>query len=335
MIRLYDINGEKYTIPMLSKEYGIKYATLRNRLVNLEWDLERAISEKVKTKESAVKVVEQIAAPKEEKVTKDNYHSTEINLNYVDCTTYKNFIGTVGIKACECKALAIAKGEYERPKTDALMVGSYVDAYFDNSLDKFKAENPQIFTQKGELMAKYKQAEVMIKRCEKDELFMRYMRGDTQKIFTSEINGIPVRVKLDSFDGKRITDLKTCKSISETYYVKDLGERLDFITYFGYVEQAYFYKKVLLNVTGKDYPFYICAVTKEKEEGIPHPRIAVIQIPDKIIWEKGREIEMNLPKVWKFLKGEIEPIPCGICSWCADNLPLDHVISMDELLLEV
>lgn len=269
------------------------------------------------------------------KLNNANYHSPKANLSYVDCSTYKNFIGTPGLKSCECRALAIAKGEYERPKTDALMVGSYVDAYFDGSLDEFKAENPQIFTKNGELKANFKQAEIMIQRCEKDELFMKYMRGDTQQIFTSEINGIPVRVKLDSFDGRRITDLKTCKSISEIYYAADLGERLDFITYFGYIEQAYFYKKVLLNVTGQDYPFYICAVTKEKEDGVPHPRIAVIQIPDKIIWEKGAEIEMNLPKVWSLLHGEYEPIPCGTCSWCADNLPLSKVISMDELLLDI
>ena len=268
-------------------------------------------------------------------ITKDNYYSVEANLNFVDCSTYKNFEGTPGMKPCECKALAIAKGEYERPKTDALLVGSYVDAYFDGSLDEFIADNPEIFCKNGELKSQYKQAEIMIKRCLRDDLFMKYMKGDTQQIFTSEINGVPVRVKLDSFDGKRITDLKTCKSISETYYARDLGERLDFITYFGYIEQAYFYKKTLLNVTGKDYPFYICAVTKEKEDNIPHPRIAVIQVPDKVIWEKGKEIEMRLQKVWKLLQGEIKPIPCGTCSWCADNLPLDKVISMDELMLEI
>lgn len=269
------------------------------------------------------------------KLTQDNYHSIEARMSFVDASTYKNFIGTIGIKGCECKALAIAKGEYERPKTDALMVGSYVDAYFEGSLEKFKEENPQIFTRKGDLMAKFRQADIMIKRCEKDELFMKYMAGDKQLIFNSEINGVPVRVKLDSFDGKRITDLKTCKSISETYYAKDLGERLDFITYYGYIEQAFFYKRVLLNITGKDYPFYICAVTKDKEDGVPHPRIAVIQIPDSVIWEKGKEIEMKLPKVWKMLKGEIQPIPCGTCSWCADNLSLEKILSIDDLMLEV
>lgn len=268
-------------------------------------------------------------------VTPDNYFDTKVNMSFVDCSTYKNFIGTIGLRGCECKALAIARGEYKKPETEALMVGSYVDAYFDNSLEKFKEEHPEIFTKTGELKAQYKQAEVMIARCLKDKVFMKYMQGDTQQVFTSEINGVPVRIKIDSFDGKRITDLKTCKSISETYFVKDLGERLDFISYYGYVEQAYFYKKVMLNVTGKDYPFYICAVSKEKEDNVPHPRIAVIQIPDKIIWEKGKEIEMNLPKVWRLLKGEMKPVPCGTCSWCADNLPLERIISMDELLLEV
>lgn len=320
----YTYNEKSYTMADLAEEFGIPYGTLWNRIHKLHWEIGEALQPKRKR-----------GKKRKLQVNQSNYFDIETNLSYVDCSTYKNFIGTPGMKACECKALAIAKGEYVRPMTDALMVGSYVDAYFDNSLERFKDENPQIFTQKGELKSQYKQAEIMIERCKKDELFMKYMRGDTQQIFTSKINGVPVRIKIDSFDGHRITDLKTCKSISETYYAKDLGERLDFITYFGYVEQAYFYKKVMLNVTGKDYPFYIAAVSKDKEEGIAHPRIAVIQIPDRIIWDKGKEIEMNLPKVWKLLKGEMEPIPCGTCSWCADNLPIDRVISMDELLLEV
>lgn len=93
-------------------------------------------------------------------VTKDNYFDVETNLNFVDCSTYKNFEGTPGIKACECKALAIAKGEYKRPMTDALMVGSYVDAFFDGTLGEFKEKNPQIFTAKGnkQLRITYKTA---------------------------------------------------------------------------------------------------------------------------------------------------------------------------------
>ena len=267
-------------------------------------------------------------------VTKSNYFSDEVRKNFVDCSIYKEAIGTYGKKGCECRAKAIIDGTYERPKTDALMVGSYVDAYFDGSLEQFKTDNPSIFTQKGELKAQYKQAEVMIKRCERDDIFMRYMQGDTQVVMTAEIAGVPVRIKMDSFDGHRITDLKTCKSISDTYYVAD-GERMDFIQYFGYVEQAFFYTEVVYKVTGVRYPFYIAAVSKEKEDNVPHPRIAVIQIPDSVIEERRESIERNIKKVWRLINGEIEPIPCGTCGWCADNLPIERVISMDELLLEV
>lgn len=268
-------------------------------------------------------------------LTKDNYFDVEARKKYVDCSIYKEAIGTIGKKGCECRAVDMVSGKWERPKTDALMVGSYVDAYFDGSLDKFKEENPSIFTQKGELKAQYKQAEVMIDRCKRDELFMQYMRGDTQVVMESTIADVPVRIKIDSFDGHRITDLKTCKSISETYYAADLNDRLDFIQYFGYVEQAFFYTEVVYKVTGIRYPFYIAAVSKEKEDNIPHPRIAVIQIPDRIIEEKRESIERNIKKVWKLIQGETEPIPCGTCSWCADNLPLTKVISSDELLLDV
>ena len=266
---------------------------------------------------------------------KNNYHSVDARKRYVDCSIYKEAIGTVGRKGCECRAVAISQGKWETPKTEALMVGSYVDAYFDNSLDQFKEENPQIFTKAGTLKAEFKQADIMIERAKRDELWMKYMQGDTQVIETAEIAGVPVRVKLDSFDGKRITDLKTCASISETYYAKDLGERLDFATYFGYVEQAFFYTEVMYKVTGRHYPFYLCCVTKEKESNVPHPRLAVIQIPDKIIEERREQIEWNIPKVWSLIQGKIDPIPCGTCSWCADNLPLEEVISLDELLLEV
>ena len=35
------------------------------------------------------------------------------------------------------------KGRWEEPKSKALMVGSYVDSYFEGTLDKFKAVNSQ------------------------------------------------------------------------------------------------------------------------------------------------------------------------------------------------
>jgi hypothetical protein len=50
---------------------------------------------------------------------------------------------------CEAAALAELTGEYQREKTVSLLVGSYVDAHFEGTLDVFKAQNPEIFTKKA------------------------------------------------------------------------------------------------------------------------------------------------------------------------------------------
>ena len=282
-------------------------------------------------------------------LNEQTYFTPEANLKWLDCSTYKNVVGTAGRKGCECRALAIAKGEYKQPKTEALLVGSYCDAYFDNSLSQFCLDNmDDVFSKASikkfeksgkaedlERLAAFNQADIMIKRAIKEPLFMKYVEGETQKILTAEIEGVPIRVKLDSFDGNRITDVKTAASITETYYAKDLGQRLTFIEYFGYVEQAYFYQTAVEQNFGKRLPFYLAVVTKEKHNNVPHPRVAVIQIPDKVIEDKGKEIKEKIPGVWRLLQGEYEPIPCGTCEWCADFLPLEKVISMDEIMLEV
>ena len=282
-------------------------------------------------------------------LNEQTYHTPEANLKWLDCSTYKNVVGTPGRKGCECRALAIAKGEYIEPKSEALLVGGYVDAYFDKSLSQYCVDNmDSIFTKASikkfeksgnaddlERLKAFEQADVMIKRAIREPLFMQYVEGETQKILTADIEGVPIRVKLDSYDGKRITDIKTAASITETYYAKDLGQRLNFAENFGYIEQAFFYQTAVEQNFGKHLPFYLAVVTKEKHNNVPHPRVAVIQIPDKVIEDKGAEIKQRIKGVWSLLQGEYEPIPCGTCEWCADNLSVDDVISLEELLLEV
>ena len=282
-------------------------------------------------------------------LNEQTYHTPEANLKWLDCSTYKNLVGTTGRKGCECRAVAIAKGEYKETKTEPLLVGGYIDAYFDKSLSQYCLDNmDSIYTKASikkfeksgnaddlERLKAFEQADVMIKRAIREPLFMQYVEGETQKILTADIEGVPIRVKLDSYDGKRITDIKTAASITETYYAKDLEQRLNFAEYFGYIEQAYFYQTAVEQYFGKHLPFYLAVITKEKHNNEPHPRVAVIQIPDKLIEDKGKEIRTKIHNAWSVLQGEYEPIPCGSCEWCADNLPLEEVISLDEISLEI
>ena len=271
-------------------------------------------------------------------LTSENYYSREANEEYVSVSQYKDMFGrNVAERGCECMALAKMRGEFESPVTTSLLIGSYVDAYFEGTLDKFSEEHPEIYSSrgktKGELKTDFKQAEVMIQRAEKDPLFMRYMDGDKQVIMHGEIEGVPVKIKIDSTDGNRITDLKTVKSISETFYIKDSGERLSFAEYWLYDLQGAIYREIYRQNTGDTLPFFICAIGKEKTDNIPHPRLVVCEIPPMKMQERLTEFKRNITRIQDLKTGVIEPFPCGLCDWCADNLPLESVISTDQLII--
>ena len=271
-------------------------------------------------------------------LTAENYYSQEANEKYVSVSQYKDFYGTPDKRGCECMALAKMRGEWETPMTKALMVGSYVDAYFEGTLSTFAAQHPEIYSSRGktagQLKAEYGQASIMIDRASKDDLFMKYMEGEKQVIMTGEIEGVPVKIKIDSTDGRRITDLKTVKSINETFFIKDSGERVSFVEKWNYDLQAAVYQEIYRQNTGDLLPFYICAISKDKTDNIPHPRIAVIELQPMLIQERLTEVKHNINHIQDLKNGVMDPIPCGVCDWCADNLPLDTVVTSDQLMTE-
>lgn len=272
-------------------------------------------------------------------LTPENYYSVEANIAYVSVSQYKDFNGTTGKMGCEFSALAKMRGEIQEEVTTPLLVGSYVDAYFEGTLPTFIAQHPEIISSRGktagELKSEYKQAEIMIERAMKDEVFMRYMAGEKQVIMTGEIEGVPVKVKIDSFDGVRITDLKTVRSITETFYAKDLGQRLNFCEWWGYDLQAAVYREIVRQNTGDLLPFYICAVSKDKTGTIPHPRIKVIEIPPGKMDEKLTEVKGQITKIQALKDGDYEPLRCEVCDYCADTEVLDGPVSMDQIMGEI
>ena len=149
-------------------------------------------------------------------LTNENYYSMEANRQFLSVSQYKDFCGTLGKQACEEQALAKLNGLWETEKTTALMVGSYVDAHFEGTLDLFKAQNPEAFTKAGTLRAEYKKAEEIINRIERDEYFMKFLSGEKQVIMTAEMFGADWKVKLDSYvKDVCIVDLKVMKSIRD------------------------------------------------------------------------------------------------------------------------
>lgn len=260
-------------------------------------------------------------------LTAENYYSQDANREYLSVSQYKDFCGTIGRPACEEQALAKLDGTWEIEKTTALMVGSYVDSHFEGTLDLFKAQNPEIFAKAGSLKCEYKKAEEIINRAERDELFMQFMSGEKQKIFEAEMFGAKWKVKLDSYiPDTCIVDLKCMKSLREAHYTKDYG-MMDFVRYWGYDIQAAVYQEAVRLCTGEKLPFYIAALSKEKE-----PDMEIIQIPQLWMDERLCEVEQNVPKILMLKSGEIDPIRCEVCDYCKHTKVLTAPIFPDELL---
>lgn len=263
-------------------------------------------------------------------LTAENYYSKEANLAYMSVSQFKDFNGTYGKMACEFEALEKLHERWKEEPSTPMLVGSYVDSYFEGTLDQFKQENPSIFTQKGELKADYKKAEKIIARIERDAYFMKFLSGEKQTIMTGELFGTPWKIKMDSYiPDVAIVDLKVMASITDLKWVRDIGY-LDFVRYWGYDIQGAVYQKIVEINTGKKLPFYIAAATKENE-----PDIRIIQVTQNYLDEALIAVEANLPRVLRVKNGEATPDKCELCDCCRYNRVLTAPISITDLTASI
>lgn len=156
-------------------------------------------------------------------LTEETYFSQENELKYCGSSQLKLF------QKCEAQAIAKLKGEYKEEPSKALLVGSYVDNAVSGTLDVFKEQHPEIFKKDGELKAEYLQAEYILNRIKRDEMFMKYISGNHQTIMTGEIAGVPIKIKIDSyFPDKAIVDLK-CISNFKPIWNEKINAKQNFI----------------------------------------------------------------------------------------------------------
>lgn len=251
-------------------------------------------------------------------VNSSNYFSPDNNLKYCGSSQFKSFL------RCPAQAIAELRGEWQREETTALLIGSYVDAWFEGTLDIFKAEHPEILKKDGTLKAEFIKADEIIARVSRDELFMRYMGGQKQVIRTGSIEGVPFKIKMDSYhQGKAIVDLKVIKDF-EPLWNEERGIRQSFIEYWGYDFQAAIYQAI----EGNRLPFYICAVTKETI-----PDFDIIQVPQTWIDSAMAIIKNEIGIIDAFKRGELEAPRCGKCAYCRETKKLSRVRSADEFLV--
>ena len=256
------------------------------------------------------------------KLTAENYFSPEADMAYMSASQFKSF------RRCEAAGLAELRGEWGRKESTALLVGSYVDAYFGGELEQFKADHPEIFTKQNTLKADFQKAHDICERLNRDELARLLLSGKHQTIKTGKIAGVWYKTKSDSllterqvesickkypdvrsivpFGGGMIVDLKCMKDFADIWD-EEQGEKVSFAEYWGYDIQGAIYQ----SVDKRMLPFVIVGATKE-----PATDIEALYIPDEDLAFALSEVEALSPRYDAIKRGEIEPEGCGKCAYC-------------------
>lgn len=237
------------------------------------------------------------------KLTNRNYFSKKANREYMSVSQYKSF------ENCPECAMAELGGKWERPMTSALLVGSYVDAYFEGSLAKFIKKHPECFRRDGSLKSEYDRANAIIERIESDKLMTEYLTGRKQTVMEGAIEGVKVKIKTDVLGDGRIVDLKIMRDF-EPVYVEETG-RLPWYEAWRYDLQGAVYQEIVRQNTGERLPFYLTAATKE-----PVTDIGIWHISQELMDFELEKFRKKVPVYDAMKKGVIETYRCEKCGYC-------------------
>ena len=255
------------------------------------------------------------------KLNQNNYFSKEVSLEYMSVSQYKSFC------KCEAKAMAELNGEYEAPKSSALLLGSFVDEMLTGtkkSQEKFIEENhSELFKKNGEPYADTAKAMAAIERVKKQPLMMSYLNGQHQKIMTGEIEGVPFKIKMDSYKpGEFIADLKYMASLRSPNLFEPM------VKYWNYIAQGAVYQEIVYQNTGERLPFYLVIATKETPS-----HLDICEIKQYDLDEELENIKKRVGRFHLIKKGEIEPERCEEyeCDYCTETRIITEPIDSNFL----
>ncbi len=245
-------------------------------------------------------------------LTPENYHSPEAKKLYSGSTEIKQFM------ECESKALAIINGEYSESK-DAFLQGNFIDAHFDKTLDLFKSQHPEMFTktEPKRLLAKFENITTAINAVESDPIMHRlWTGGKNQQIFTGEIEGLPIKIMVDSLLPDRAVDRKYMSNLEDKWSER-LAQKVAWWKVYDYDFQAAIYNEILKQ-NGIDVPFDLCPITKETV-----PNKDWITFSAQTLELALDEVKAAIPRINALKSGLLNDAnPCGECDYCKQQKKL-------------
>ena len=281
------------------------------------------------------------------KLNGKNYYSPKANQEFMSVSQFKNF------QRCEAMAMAELKGEYERPKSKALLLGSFVDEMLTGtkkSQIQFVCDNfSELFQKSGKLSkldeagrlavvtdyfddvfnadnkpyAEIVQALETIERIKKQPLMMQHFKSKHQVIMTGEIAGVPFKIKMDNYKPDEfIADCKYMASLRSPNMFEPM------VKYWGYDLQGAVYQEIVYQNTGKRLPFYLDIATKETPA-----HLAVAEIKQYDLDEALEKVKALAPRYQAIKNGEIQPTRCDEygCDYCTTTHLITEPIDSNYL----
>ena len=269
------------------------------------------------------------------KLTNSNYYGTKANKEFMSVSQFKDF------QRCEAMAMAKLKGEYEQPKSSALLLGSFVDEMLTGtkkSQVNFIVKNRSEIFQKSSKLSKIDDAELVvlatdyfsnlfdaenkpyaeivqaletIERIKKQPLMMEHFKSRHQVIMTGEIAGVPFKIKMDNYKpGEFISDGKYMASLRSPNLFEPM------VKYWGYDLQGAVYQEIVYQNTGKRLPFYLDIATKEKPAHLVPAEINQYDLDEAL-----EKVIALAPRYQAIKNGEIEPARCDEydCNYCTET----------------
>lgn len=267
-----------------------------------------------------------------------NYYSREANWAYLSNSQFKAFA------KCEAAAMAELRGDYTPPQSKALLLGSFVDAYFSGEFNEFVAAHPEIRLSSGknagEFKEDFKEAFAACQRLDQEPLIKALLSGRHQVIKTGRIAGVPFKCKVDSllssdqvrricekfpevrklvpFGGQMIVDLKYLASL-DPVWSDEAQCHISFAQFWGYDIQGAIYQRLVRRFP----PFVLTGITKETS-----PKIFAIYIPDADLQAAMDDVEAKAPRYAAIKTGRIAATRCGHCPYCRTT---EHLTAISPL----
>ncbi len=249
-------------------------------------------------------------------LNQDNYYQAS---EYFSVSLFKQF------QKCPACAMATLNGEWKPEKSKALLLGSFVDEALtgtEESMREFLTKNERdIYKKGGGKYAEFAQAEEAIELIRKQPLMMQYLTGEHQKIMTGEIEGVPFKIKMDTYkENEFISDLKYMRSLRSPNLFEPM------IKYWGYDLQAACYQEIVRQNTGKQLPFLFIVATKETPCHLAVGEISQFNMDDAL-----EVVRKNIKRYAAIKAGEIEPERCEDygCDYCTSTKLLTAPVDTD------